>query len=66
MKELPKRYAFAIVLALMDLALIAIYPAVGQRSLRLTWSSALEMPAVLPFIFILLGGDIPLKQVISG
>ncbi len=55
MKELIKRYKFAILLLIIDLVIIAIYPSVGKRSLAITWSSTLEMLAVLPPIFILLG-----------
>lgn len=55
MKELIKRYKFALLLVLIDLGIIAIYPSIGQKSLAITWSSTLEMLAVLPPVFILLG-----------
>jgi uncharacterized membrane protein YraQ (UPF0718 family) len=55
MKELIKRYKFAILLLFIDLGIMAIYPSVGQRSFEITWSNTLEMLSVLPPIFILLG-----------
>ena len=55
MKDLIKRYKFATLLMLIDLAIVVIYPSVGKRSFAITWSSTLEMFAVLPPIFILLG-----------
>jgi uncharacterized membrane protein YraQ (UPF0718 family) len=39
----------------IDLTVIAIYPSIGKRSFSITWNSTLEMFAVLPPIFILLG-----------
>lgn len=55
MNELIKRYKFVFLLVLIDLIIIAISPSVGQKSLEITRSSALEMVAVLPPVFILLG-----------
>ncbi|MDD3364352.1 MAG: permease [Syntrophomonas sp.] len=55
MRKLIKRYKFAILLVLIELIIVAIYPSVGKKSLDITWSSTLEMLAVLPPIFILLG-----------
>lgn len=55
MKELIKRYKFALLLVIIDLGIIVINPSVGQRSFEITWSSTLEMLSVLPPIFILLG-----------
>ena len=55
MKEFIKRYKLAILLVLIDLGIIAIYPSVGLRSFKITWSNTLEMLSVLPPIFILLG-----------
>jgi len=55
MKELFIRYKFAVLLILIDLVIMVIYPTVGKRSFTITWSSTLEMLAVLPPIFILLG-----------
>lgn len=37
------------------MAVLIFYPAVGSKSLQLTWSNLLEMMAILPPIFILLG-----------
>jgi uncharacterized membrane protein YraQ (UPF0718 family) len=55
MKEIIQRYRFAILLMVIDLAVIAIYPSVGNRAFSITWNSTLEMLAVIPPIFILLG-----------
>lgn len=55
MKEIINHYRFFIVLLLIDLAIVAVYPSVGRRSLDITWVNTLEMLSVLPPIFILLG-----------
>lgn len=55
MKELIKRYKFVLLLMLLDLIIITISPSVGQISFEITRRSALEMVAVLPPVFILLG-----------
>ncbi|WP_353853017.1 permease [Dehalobacter restrictus] len=55
MKKLINRYKFFIMLLVINLGLVIIYPAIGQSSLRITWSNTLEMLSVIPPIFILLG-----------
>lgn len=55
MKELIKRYRAFILTVIINIILIAVYPAVGKNSLRITWSNILEMLAILPSVFILLG-----------
>jgi uncharacterized membrane protein YraQ (UPF0718 family) len=55
MKEIIKRYKYAILLLFINLGIIVIYPSVGLRSFAITWNNTLEMLAVLPPIFILLG-----------
>lgn len=53
--NLLKRYKWFIALAVINILIIVIFPAVGQKSLELTWSNTLEMLSVIPPIFILLG-----------
>ncbi|MEL7563478.1 MAG: permease [Dehalobacterium sp.] len=55
MNKLIKRYKFFIILAVINLGILAIYPSLGQKSLAITKSNTLEMLSVLPPIFILLG-----------
>ena len=55
MKEILKRYIIFFVLALLNLALLIIYPAIGQKSLAITYKNGLEMLSILPPIFLLLG-----------
>lgn len=55
MKEFVKRYKFFIILAAINLGFLIISPALGQKSISITWSNTLEMLSVLPPIFILLG-----------
>ena len=55
MKELIKRYKFFLILIILNIALLAVYPSIGQKSFSLTWSNMLEMLSVIPPIFILLG-----------
>lgn len=55
MKSVIKRYRFFLVLLVVNLGLLAFNPAVGQKSLNITWSNTLEMLSVIPPIFILLG-----------
>lgn len=53
--NLLKRYKWFLALAVINTLIIVIFPAVGQKSLELTWSNTLEMLSVIPPIFILLG-----------
>jgi uncharacterized membrane protein YraQ (UPF0718 family) len=52
---LIKRYRLFIIMLIINSALLVINPAVGQKSFSLTWKNTLEMLAVIPPIFILLG-----------
>ena len=55
MKEVLKKYRLFLLLMAVNLGILAIYPAIGQKSFSITWNNALEMIAVLPPIFVLLG-----------
>lgn len=52
---LIKRYRLFIILAVANGILVAVAPALGMKSLKLTWENTLQMLAVIPPIFILLG-----------
>ncbi|MDF2597082.1 MAG: permease, partial [Clostridia bacterium] len=52
---LIKRYRLFIIMLIINSALLVINPDVGQKSFSLTWKNTLEMLAVIPPIFILLG-----------
>ena len=53
--RLVKRYRIFFLLVVLNIAVLIFYPAVGSKSLQLTWSNLLEMMSILPPIFILLG-----------
>ena len=55
MKKVLKRYMFFIMLLIINVAIIIFFPAIGNKSIQLTWNNALEMLSILPPIFILLG-----------
>lgn len=55
MKILMKRYAFFITLLMLNVSILIIYPDIGHKSFQITWSNTLEMLAVIPPVFILLG-----------
>ncbi len=55
MINLIKRYKFFIILAVINIFVIVAFPAIGQKSLKITWNNTLEMLSVIPPIFILLG-----------
>lgn len=55
MMNLMKRYWFFLVLLGVNLVVLAVAPAIGQKSFGITWSNALEMLTVIPPIFVLLG-----------
>jgi len=55
MKMIIRRYKFVILLALIDIGIVAIYPSIGVKSIKITWDSTWEMLSVLPPIFILIG-----------
>ena len=55
MKHFVKRYAFFIIVLILNGLVIAIYPSIGQKSMEITWKNTLEMLSVIPPVFILLG-----------
>ncbi|HSK68873.1 MAG TPA: permease [Candidatus Limnocylindria bacterium] len=55
MKNIVRRYRVFLLLALANAVIGIIVPAVGLKSLQLTRANLLEMLAVVPPIFILLG-----------
>jgi uncharacterized membrane protein YraQ (UPF0718 family) len=55
MKIFIKKYRLFLLLLVINVSLLAIYPALGQKSLDITWRNILEMLSVMPPIFILLG-----------
>lgn len=55
MKDFLKRYAFFIMLLMLNILLLTIFPDIGRKSFQITWSNTLEMLAVIPPVFILLG-----------
>ena len=55
MKNLLKRYKLFLALAFINVLIIIAFPAVGQKSVNITWKNTLEMLSVIPPIFILLG-----------
>lgn len=55
MKDLIKRYKFFIALAVINIFIIIAFPAIGQKSVKITWNNTIEMLSVIPPIFILLG-----------
>lgn len=50
-----KRYGFFLLLALINIAIIILYPELGIKSINLTWKNTIEMMSIIPPIFILLG-----------
>ncbi len=50
-----KRYRFFLMLAAVNLAILAFFPETGRKSVTITGSNLLEMLSVIPPIFILLG-----------
>lgn len=55
MMKFVKRYRFFIILAPINIGILIVYPAIGQKSLKITWSNALEMLSIIPPVFVLLG-----------
>ncbi len=55
MKALLRRYILFVMLVLINMILLLIYPALGQKSFEITGKNALEMLSILPPIFVLLG-----------
>ncbi|MGD9569160.1 MAG: permease [Sedimentibacter sp.] len=54
-KDILKRYKFFILLALINIILLIFNPDIGNKSIQITKSNALEMLSILPPIFVLLG-----------
>jgi len=55
MKMLLKRYKYFLGLIIINIVIYALDPLVGQKSINITWSNAVEMLSIIPPIFILLG-----------
>ncbi|KNY28974.1 permease [Pseudobacteroides cellulosolvens] len=55
MKDILKRYVFFIVLLIVNILMLAVIPATGQKAFQITWGNTLEMLAVIPPVFVLLG-----------
>lgn len=55
MKKMITRYRFFILLLIINTCILIVSPVIGRKSVEITWSNTLEMLAVLPPIFILLG-----------
>ncbi len=55
MMGIIKRYKAFILVAIINLIILILFPSIGKKSFNLTWNNALEMLAVLPPIFVLLG-----------
>jgi len=55
MKMLLKRYKYFLGLIIINIVVYVLYPTVGQKSVDITWSNAVEMLSIIPPIFILLG-----------
>ncbi len=53
--EIVKRYMVFILLALINTVIVVVSPVIGMKSLEITWANTLEMLAVIPPIFVLLG-----------
>jgi hypothetical protein len=50
--EIVKRYKVFLLLALINTAVVVVYPVIGIKSLEITWANTLEMLAVIPPIFV--------------
>lgn len=55
LKKLIIRYKFFIVISIINIIILAVYPELGFKSIKITKNNALEMLSVLPPVFILLG-----------
>ncbi|MDF2678692.1 MAG: putative rane protein [Bacillota bacterium] len=55
LKNFIKRYKFFIVIAIINIIILAVNPVIGLKSIEITWKNALEMLYIIPPIFILLG-----------
>jgi uncharacterized membrane protein YraQ (UPF0718 family) len=53
--KLLKRYQFFLILAVVNAIIVFAIPSIGMKSIKLTWDNTLQMLAVIPPIFILLG-----------
>lgn len=55
MRKFIKRYKFFILFAIINGVVFVFEPAIGHRSLEITWNNTLEMLSIIPPVFILLG-----------
>ena len=55
MMKFVKRYRVFLVLVAINIGIFIVYPAIGLKSLKITWSNALEMLSIIPPVFVLLG-----------
>ena len=55
MNMLLKRYKVFLALVIINIVVYGLYPSVGQKSIDITWTNAVEMLSIIPPIFILLG-----------
>jgi len=55
MRRILKRYRVFLLLAAVNLAVVLIWPEIGMKSLELTRVNLIDMLAVIPPIFLLLG-----------
>lgn len=55
MRRFLKRYRIFLLLAAVNIAIVFIWPEIGMKSLELTRANLIDMLAVIPPIFILLG-----------
>lgn len=55
MRRFLKRYRVFLLLAAVNIAVVFIWPVIGMKSLELTRANLIDMLAVIPPIFILLG-----------
>lgn len=55
LKSIIKRYRVFILLLLANIFIIFINPELGKKSLQISWKNTMEMLAIIPPIFLLLG-----------
>jgi len=53
--NLANRYRIFLLLVIINIGIVILFPELGRKSVKLTWSNLLEMMSILPPIFILLG-----------
>lgn len=55
LKSIIKRYRVFILLLIANIFIVIINPDLGKKSLQISWKNTMEMLAIIPPIFILLG-----------